>query len=88
MNIGRDSFKIKLTAFLDGFVTPVGTVPGLVAHFAHFNAFPAATLELVWPVALSHCRRIQSSHVKSNHCLQATFSFTSITISYSVQLHL
>lgn len=44
-----------LTAFLDGLVTPVGTVSGLVAHFAHLDTLPAATLELLRPVALSHC---------------------------------
>lgn len=47
--------KFSLTAFLDGFITPVRTVSNLVAHFTHLNALSAATLELLWPTALSHC---------------------------------
>lgn len=50
-----DKGTFSLTAFLDGFVTPVRTVSNLVAHFAHLDALPAATLELVWSTALSHC---------------------------------
>lgn len=46
-----------LTAFLDGFVAPVRTVPDFVAHFAHINAFPTAALEFLWTAALRHCRQ-------------------------------
>lgn len=50
---------LSLTAFLDGFVAPVRTVSGLVAHFAHLDTLPAATLELFWPITLSHCEKIK-----------------------------
>lgn len=49
------NLRVWLTAFLDGFVAPVGTVSGFVAHFAHLDALPAATLELLGAVTLSHC---------------------------------
>lgn len=50
------SAKWKLTALLQWFVAPVWTVSNLVAHFAHLDALAAATLELLGPITLSHCR--------------------------------
>lgn len=61
--------NIWLTAFVDGFVAPVGTVSGLVAYFAHLDTLPAATLELLWPTALSRCRQ-RILHVKASHNLR------------------
>lgn len=67
-------FSLLLTAFFYGFVTPVRTVSDLVAHFAHLDTLPAATLELLWPVTLSHWREIQRIlHVKGSRCLHTTF---------------
>lgn len=60
-------FLCLLTAFLDGLVAPVGTVSGLVAHFAHLDTLPAATLELLWPVALSHCGDMRRLKEPSHH---------------------
>ena len=48
------STLLVLTAFADGLVAPVGTVPGLVAHLGHLDALPTATAELLWPAALGH----------------------------------
>lgn len=55
----------SLTALLDGLVAPVGTVSGLVAHLAHLDTLPAAALELLWPVTLSHCGWKQQKILKS-----------------------
>lgn len=71
---------LSLTAFLDGFVAPVRTVSGLVAHFAHLDTLPAATLELFWPITLSHCEKIKGYYMSRavNAYTQHSLTFTKL----------
>lgn len=55
--VNECTFRLKvppLTALFDGLITPIGTVPGLVAHLAHLNTLSAPALELVRAIALRH----------------------------------